>query len=95
MDMLFKILVLIVVAAGGFILVPFMVNIMIKIDLLDSTKTPEGFLEDIMRLSTYIWMGSTAPAVISLFIKQSWRTALLLCPLILPSLFLVIYTIIQ
>jgi cytochrome c oxidase subunit IV len=48
-----------------------------------------------INLSMSILLGSILPAIISVFIKQNWRLVLLLCPLILPPLFLVIYTITQ
>ena len=95
MDTLFKILVLIFVTALGFFLVPLMVNILIKVDLLDTATVTQDFVKEMVRNSTYIWMGTIVLGIVSLFIKQSWRIALLLCPLILPSLYLVIYAISQ
>jgi len=53
------------------------------------------FANKMINLSTYVWMGASLLGVMSLFIKQSWRIGLLLCPLILPALFLLFYTITQ
>ena len=94
MDMLFKILVLIlVVAASFFLITPLTVNLLLMVGVLEQVTAE--LMNKMMNLSTYVWLASIIPAIISLFIKQKWRMALLLCPLILPSVFLIIFATTQ
>lgn len=95
MQMLYKILVLILLAAAGFLLVPIIVNLMIKVDMLNAEIIPQGFMQDMLTKSTFVWMGACVIGGISLFIQKSWRITLLLCPLVLPSAFILIYPLIQ
>lgn len=95
MHTLYKILVLILLAAAGFILIPLMVNLIIWAGMLNSETVPEGFLKDMIQKSSFVWLGSIAIGIISLFIEQKWRIIFLLCPLILPPLFTFFYTIMQ
>lgn len=71
------------------------VNLLIYFEGLNSETVPQGFLEEMVTKASIVWMGACIAGVISLFIKQSWRITLLLCPLILPSLFIIIFTLTQ
>ncbi len=94
-DHIFRILLLIVLAAAGFIMVPITVHLLILSGLLDSETAPQGFLTEMITKSTYVWIGAVIAGIVSLFINQGWRLYLLLCPLILPALFTIIYTFAQ
>lgn len=94
MQILFRLLLLIVFSGLGFILVPLMVNLLIYFNLIDSDAVPADFLQIILSKSTYVWMGAVAVGIIGLFIEQKWRIALMLCPLIIPSLFAFLYPLI-
>lgn len=76
-------------------LVPLTINLMIWSGLLNSETVPPNFLNNLITQTSYVWVGSILAGIVSLFIKEKWRIALLICPLILPALFTVIYTITQ
>lgn len=94
-DYIFKILLLIIIAAAGLLLVPLTINLMIWADILNSESVSPEFLQTTLQKSVFVWLGAVLIGITSLFITQSWRIALLLCPLLLPSLFMLIYTITQ
>ncbi len=94
-DHIFRILVLLVIAAAGFISVAFTINLLIYFGILNVENAPNNFLQTMALKATYVWMGAMVLGVISLFIRQKWRITLLLCPLILPALFTIVYTITQ
>ena len=91
MQMLYKILVLLLVIAAGYMLVPLFVNLMIKFDLIDAASLTPELGADLVQKSVFVWMGAIILGIISLFIQQSWRIVLLLSPLVLPTLFLLVY----
>jgi hypothetical protein len=94
MDILFRILLLILVATASFFLVtPLTVNLLLMAGVLENSTS--DFINRMMNLSTYIWLGSIIPAIASIFVKQKWRLVLLLCPVILPTVFLIIFATTQ
>ena len=95
MQTLYKILVLVFLAAAGFFLVPLVIHVTIWADILNSEAVPQDFLKNMIQKASFVWMGSIVAGIVSLLIQQSWRIVLLLCPLILPSLFTFIYIIMQ
>ena len=95
MAYLYKILVLVVLSALGFLSVPLVINLMIWANLIDSAAVPSGFLENVLGKSTYVWLGAVLVGIVSLFIQQKWRIALVLCPLVVPPIFTLIYAISQ
>jgi hypothetical protein len=43
----------------------------------------------------YVWLGCLIPAFASIFFQGSWRYILYFSPLYAPSLFAVVYTLMQ
>lgn len=95
MNYLYRILSLVIISLIGWLLIPILFHLMIKFGLINAELAPEGFANAMMEKTVLAWLGSIALAIASIFIQAKWRTALLLCPIILPSIFSVIYTIIQ
>jgi len=95
MTYLYKILVLIVLSALGVLCVPWAIHLMIAANLIDSAAVPPGFLENVVSKAVNVWFGAVLVGVVSLFIQQNWRIVLVLCPLILPPIFTLIYAISQ
>lgn len=93
MTYLFRFLTLVVLSLIGGLIVPVLFHLMIKFGLLNPDTAPEGFGNIMLEKATYVWMASVVIGLVGVFIKQEWRIALLLCPLTLPALFAVIYTI--
>ena len=95
MTYLFRVLSLVVVALIGWLLIPILFHLMIKIGLINAELAPEGFANTMVQKTIFVWLGSMVLGIISIFIQQNWRVILLLCPIILPAIFSVLYIAIQ
>ncbi len=95
MNMLFRILSLLVISAAGFLAVPFVINLMIWGNLIDTATVASDFLQIVIQKAIFVWIGAAVLGVISLFIKQSWSMALLFAPLFLPIIYTIGYALIQ
>jgi len=95
MTYLFRALSLIIVALIGWLLIPILFHLMMKIGMINAELAPEGFANNMMQNTIFVWLGSMVLGIISIFIQQNWRIILLLCPIILPAIFSILYTAIQ
>ena len=95
MDILYKILVLILISVAGLLILPFMPHLLIILNVIDTQNIAPNYLEDSFTKTSFVWMGSVLIGMISLFIQQKWRIILLLCPLAIPAIFFIAYTIMQ
>lgn len=101
MQILYKILVLLLLIATGFILVPLIINLMIWADFINTKTVPNGYLSNMIEKSSIVWIGGIILGIVSMFFNQNGKyqkklcATLLFCPLALPSIFIVIYTLVQ
>jgi len=95
MTYLFRFLTLVVISLLGGVIIPFLFHIMIKLNLLNAQSAPDGFATLLIQNAVYVWLGAVLLGLISIFIHQKWRIILLLCPLILPSIFTIFYILTQ
>ncbi len=93
MQMLFKIIILITLSLLGGLLYSFSANILIITNLLPAETVSSNFGYEMTSKAVFVWIVSVILGVISLFIEKKWRYFLLLCPLILPSLFALLYSL--
>ena len=95
MNYLYRILSLVIVSLIGWLLIPILFHLMIKFGLINAELAPEGFANAMMGKTVLVWLGSIALGIASIFIQAKWRIGLLLCPIVFPALFAVLYTITQ
>lgn len=85
----------IVIGVTGGFLYAVLVNGMIYFKLMPESIGGQGFAYALTVLASRVWMGAIALSFISLFIKQNWRIVLYTAPLYAPSLFAIVYTVIN
>lgn len=93
MQMLFKIIILITLALLGGVLYSFSANILIMTNILPTETVSSNFGYEMTSKAVLVWIVSVVLGIISLFIKEKWRYFLLLCPLVTPSLFALLYSL--
>lgn len=93
MQVFFKIIVLITVSLLGGLLYSFSANILIMTNILPTESVSSNFGYEMTSKAVLVWGISVILGIISLFIKEKWRYFLLLCPLITPSLFALLYSL--
>lgn len=95
MQMLFKITVLITLSLLGGLFYSITANILVLTDLIPVEDVSTSFGYEMTKKTVIVWSVCVGLGIISLFIKQKWRYILLLCPLIIPSVFAVLYSLSQ
>lgn len=93
MQTLFKIIVLAIVSLVGGLLYPIIVNLLIIADTLPTDSVSDNFGMEMTRKAAAVWMGSSLLGVGYLFARQKSRLVFLMCPLLAPSLFAVLYVL--
>ncbi|MCI5059804.1 MAG: hypothetical protein MRY79_01895 [Alphaproteobacteria bacterium] len=91
----FRLIILVTLSLLGGLLYAFSVNLMIMGGMLSSDTIANNFGRELTEKTVLVWLGAIVLGFISVFIQADWRKTLLFCPLLLPSLFALIYVIIQ
>jgi len=94
MQMLYKIIILITLAALGWLLYPLMINLLIKINIMDTSFASDN-LQRMTQNVVFVWILGTLLGIISLFIKQKWRYVLLAFTVAAPSLYGLIFVLLN
>lgn len=94
MQMLYKIIILITLAALGWLLYPFMINLLIKMNAMDVDFASDN-LQRMTQNVVFVWILGTILGIISLFIKQKWRYGLLTCTVLAPSLYGLVFVLLN
>jgi hypothetical protein len=94
-SLLIRLVVLALAAAGGMTLFSLAFHGLVMLQLVPDqiNGVPAG--TDITTHAAYAMMASIAIGVIGVFIRPNWRYVLLLAPLYGPTLFAIIYTLIN
>jgi hypothetical protein len=86
-------LIVIALAAGPLFAVT--MNVMIYFQLFPESLVDKAFGNVLTMKAIYVWMGCLLAGFGSLFLKEQWRLILYFSPLFAPSIFAVIYTLLQ
>lgn len=92
---LIRLAVLIVVIAAGSGLYAVTINILIAAGIMPDQLNGAGFAYALTMQASFVMMGSALAGLVSIFIRQNWRYALLLAPVYAPTIFAVIFTILH
>jgi|GEM_PF-4629288 len=92
-DTVFKVVVLIISIAAGWILFPFIANLLIYMGLYPENAMDTNFGPEMIQKAVFIWFGSTIISIAYLFVKTNIRYFFLLLPVFAPSLFGIIYAL--
>lgn len=92
MNIAYRFISLIVLAALALPLLGLTINLLIKTDALPSAELSANVGTEITTNATYVWLVSLVPGTASLFINHSVRKYLMALPLVAPSLYAVIYS---
>lgn len=95
MQMLFKIIVLITLSLLGGLVYSFVANLLIMTDIVKTDSVTSNFGYEMTSKAVLVWIVSVVIGIVSLFIKEKWRYILLICPLVMPSLFAFLYALSQ
>jgi len=96
MNIFLRILILISSCLLGITLYALTVNLLVFGGVVPENAEDINFGEILTQKATFVWLGAVVIGLCSLFIKiKGLRIAMLLAPLLIPSIFAVIYTLIQ
>jgi hypothetical protein len=87
MQIFLRFIVLITLSLLGALLFALSINLMIATRIIDTTIVYSGFGNDVTYNAVLVWVVCNILGIISVFIEQKWRYALLLSPLLAPSLY--------
>ena len=92
---LLNLLLIIISAALGWFLFPLAVNLLIVANILGTALVQDGGGYDIARSAVLVWLTAVAASLPSFFFqkKSGIRWLLLSLPIIMPLIFLIIYTL--
>ncbi len=91
--LLLRIAGLVVASLLGGALYPVTVNILIYFQMMPPEQMGQAFGIVLTNKTVYVWLGANLLGIIALFIPQSWGKILYFSPLYAPSLFAVVYTL--
>ena len=94
MQIFYKLIILFIMLALGWLLPSLIINLLLKANMLGAEFSSDN-LKSMVEKIALIWIGTGALGIISLFIKQKWRYILLLSPLLAPSAFVIIFALNQ
>lgn len=92
---LLRLLFLILIAGLGGLLYSLCVNLLIIGGLMPEGELAAGFGHILTQKAVMIWIGATLLGFGAIFLQARWRYLFFLAPLYAPSLFAVIYTMMQ
>ncbi len=96
MTLFLRILILISSSLLGITLYALTFNLLQFGNLMPSDAADTYFGEVLTNKATFVWLGAVVIGLCSLFVqKKGLRIAMLIAPLLIPSIFAVIYTLIQ
>ena len=96
MTIFLRILVLISSCLLGITLYALTVNLLVLGNIIPENATDTNFGQVLTNKATFVWLGAAVIALCSLFVQiKALRIVMLLAPLLIPSIFAVIYTLIQ
>lgn len=87
---------LIVLAAIGIaLLYPLAFHALVLFKLIPEELMDKAFGHALMIKSAFTWMGAVIAGFAAIFLKGHWRYVLYLSPLYAPSVFAIVYTLLQ
>lgn len=95
MQILLRIIVLVTVSLIGGLLYPVIVNIMILANVLPVDSVQESFGQEMTQKTVVVWMVSVLIGIGYIFLKSKLRFLFLASPLLMPSLFAMLYMLSQ
>ena len=93
MKILFRLLILTILALLGGLVFSFSVNVLIMANMIPTDSLSGAFGFEVTQRATFICMGCVALALISIFTDAKWRYFLLILPILMPSLYALLYAI--
>jgi hypothetical protein len=92
MEKLYRFVVVLIVAAIGWLLSLLMYHFLYKAGMISENFTAIN-LEKMTQIAVTTWLISVVISIGFIFLKQKWRIALISLPIILPSLLSAIYAV--
>lgn len=91
--LLIRLGLLIVAVAAGMALLAVSINVMIFLQWLPEAINgiPAGYA--ILNKTSFVFMGAIVAGIVSIFLTANWRWVFLLAPLYAPTLFAIMYTL--
>jgi ABC-type microcin C transport system permease subunit YejB len=86
---------LMVLVVAGFYAFALTTNILILIHAFPQELVDKAFGVELAQKTMFVLVGSTLLGLVAVFLKEQWRLILYFSPLYAPSLFAVIYTLMQ
>jgi hypothetical protein len=86
---------LLAIALAMFPMFGLTMNLLVLLKLVPLEMMDKAMGTEIARQAMYVWLGCLIPAFASIFFQGSWRYILYFSPLYAPSLFAVVYTLMQ
>lgn len=93
MQILYRMIVLLTLSLLGGLAYAFCANLLIMLNAIPTEEATNNFGYIMTQRAVFVWIGAVVLGLISVFIEKKWRYVLLLCPLIAPSLFALLYTL--
>jgi len=92
-NILFKLLLLIIASAAGWLLYALSANLLIYADAFSETALSNNIGVDMTQKAIKIWVVSVILGSGSVFVRSNFKYFLLIVPLVTPSLFALFYTL--
>lgn len=93
MQILFRLIILVTLSLLGGLAYAFSANLLIMANAIPTDEITNNFGYTMTQRAVFVWIVAVLLGIISIFIQQKWRYILLLCPLVAPSLFALLYTV--
>lgn len=95
MSIVLKLLWVILIAAGGYMAYPVTANLLVVSGLLQSGAVATAFGAEMTSKAVLVWLACVPLSVWASFMHSRMRYILLLAPLYAPSLFAVVYVLLN
>ncbi len=95
MHIFLKIIILITLSLLGGLAYALTTNFLILANIVPFESVGENFGYEMTSKAVFVWIIAVILGITSLFIKQKWRYVLLLCPLVAPSIFALLFSLSQ